>query len=160
MADLEPFSIPDGWKLVKRVDNKGTIVKYYTNVLGQKFYSKEDLLRNIKDAKEKGLSIYGPEFKASDSRGKKKKTKIGETSTRICKRDEQKSTCTRGVKISRKQGEAKKGHEIKGGRSAVHICDQTVATDERRRSRRLAGLEPELKCDFKLDKALEYVVKD
>lgn len=36
------------------------LVQYFTNILGQKFYSEEDLMRNIKDAKEKGLSIYAP----------------------------------------------------------------------------------------------------
>ncbi|KAK4423054.1 hypothetical protein Salat_1888000 [Sesamum alatum] len=145
MATPEPFIIPDGWKLVTKVDSKGTSVQYYTNVLGQRFYSKEDLLRNIKDAKQRGLSIYDPEFnasslEASNSRGKKKKRK--------------------GVKSSMKQKQVKKEPEIQGGRSAFHIRDQTIGTDKCRTSRRLAGLEPELKCEFKLDKALEYVIKD
>ncbi|KAI3460102.1 hypothetical protein Pfo_016765, partial [Paulownia fortunei] len=81
---------------------------YYTNVLGQKFYNEEDLLRNIKDAKERGLSIYDPEFNASSfgasSSVHKKKSKVGKASTRICKKEKQ-STSIREAKSSKKQKE-------------------------------------------------------
>ncbi|PIN05888.1 hypothetical protein CDL12_21568 [Handroanthus impetiginosus] len=170
MADRESFIVPEGWELVTKVNSNGSVVKYYTNILGQKFYSEEDLLRNIWDAKARGLSIYAPEFDApsfgaSSSQHKKKpKSTVGEASTRVCKKKKQGSD-NRGAKIVLKQKEVEQQPEMQEGKAGSRISDQsdenaaTVASMFRT-SRRVAGLKPELNPDFDFNKPLEYIIKD
>ncbi|KAK6130766.1 hypothetical protein DH2020_035496 [Rehmannia glutinosa] len=49
-------------------------------------------------------------------------------------------------------------NEVQCARALLEISGQT--TGDRRVSRRLAGLEPELRNDFDFNRALEYVIKD
>ncbi|XP_051141969.1 uncharacterized protein LOC127258930 [Andrographis paniculata] len=68
---------PEGWTLECGKNRNGQSVKCYSNVCGQKFYSRKDLDRYIIFAKERGFSIYDPNFDASSiksTRGRKKKS--------------------------------------------------------------------------------------
>ncbi|XP_027109781.1 uncharacterized protein [Coffea arabica] len=60
-TDEEP-QIPEGWRVVDHEKRNGEVVKCYTNVIGQKFFTMEDLMRYVAFAKRKQISIYEPGF--------------------------------------------------------------------------------------------------
>ncbi|KAK6116283.1 hypothetical protein DH2020_049978 [Rehmannia glutinosa] len=62
------FEVPEGWIFVTKPNRKGQLVKYYTNILGQRFYNEANLMRNIIDSNKKGFAIYTPDFESPTSR--------------------------------------------------------------------------------------------
>ncbi|KAL3519022.1 hypothetical protein ACH5RR_021611 [Cinchona calisaya] len=86
--------LPEGWTLVQERNRDGEIVKCYTNAIGQKFFTMEDLLGYVDYAKRQQLSIYKPGFdpskivdtdledKGSDSsEGEEKRNELEKAST-------------------------------------------------------------------------------
>ncbi|KAI3460105.1 hypothetical protein Pfo_016768 [Paulownia fortunei] len=184
--DVPPtdFVVPEGWELVNGVKKNGSRVKYYTNVLGQKFYSESDLLRNIEDAKKRGLSIYAPDFQASSlgTSGTRHKSKAASPSnekhaSRNNGRRGGLNSKSKGRTNSKKQKEVESHNdvecasalldlsvenqnEVQCARALLQISVQTTGNVDCRTSRRLAGLGPELQNDFVFNRALEYIIKD
>ncbi|XP_027102525.2 uncharacterized protein [Coffea arabica] len=60
-TDEEP-QLPEGWRVVDHEKCNGEVVKCYTNVIGQKFFTMEDLMRYVAYAKREQISIYKPGF--------------------------------------------------------------------------------------------------
>ncbi|GFP79592.1 hypothetical protein PHJA_000102700 [Phtheirospermum japonicum] len=168
------FEVPEGWMMVTKPNKKGELVKCYTNILGQRFYSESDLMRYINYAKERGFSIYAPDFVPPTTgpfaMQSKPKMEIASSSN---PKHATKSNVRRGGSTSnyKNQKEIDEGHdaqclvdevqtedEIQCARALLEISGQRSA--ERRTSRRISGRQPELQIDFDFNRPLEYVIKD
>ncbi|KAL7127645.1 hypothetical protein ABFS83_14G265900 [Erythranthe nasuta] len=64
----EGFEVPEGWEYISELKKNGTRVQYYTNVTGQKYYTEADLMSYVEYSKERGFSIYAPDFDARSAR--------------------------------------------------------------------------------------------
>ncbi|KAL3536859.1 hypothetical protein ACH5RR_000225 [Cinchona calisaya] len=179
--------LPQKWRLVHLEKPDGEIVKCYTNDIGQKFFTMEDLLRYVAYAEREKVSIYKPGFDKLQLPDTPSESEGLDSSEEEEKREEFKKASTTdpsGASKSKKQvGDTSTG---KNSSSIPEISSQIATTgvklDESstsssykgkgiatssqtrptpsRASRRLAGCDPEVAPCLNLQKARELKTKN
>ncbi|KAL3502899.1 hypothetical protein ACH5RR_037348 [Cinchona calisaya] len=155
-------ALPLGWHLVHQVNPDGEIVKFYTNDIGQKFYTMEDLLRYVAYTQREKVSIYKPGFDATqlpdtdsesdglDSSEEEEKRDEPPGASKPKKQDGDISTRKNSTSISKISNRTATGRKFEKGSTSSSYKGKGIATSSltrpipSRASRRLAGCDPEI----------------